>query len=143
MDFDTKKLKVMGAMRDADLLESFDILQDDDDALCLQSSQQVDESGATCVISVILLPNRAYSLIYYSIAKLSNPAKKDTLLNILNDLNENSLLVRYYISSNNCIYGAVNYIGVARTFSSTEFIHILKIGYRDVLESYHTIINSI
>lgn len=32
MDFDTKKLKVMGAMRDADILESFDILQDDNDA---------------------------------------------------------------------------------------------------------------
>ena len=41
MDFDTKKLKVMGAMRDADILESFDILQDDNDALCLQSAQQI------------------------------------------------------------------------------------------------------
>lgn len=143
MDFDTKKLKVMGAMRDADLLEAFDILQDDNDALCLQSSQQIDDSGAICVISVILLPNRAYSLIYYYIAKLSNPAKKNLVLNILNNLNEHSLLVRYYLDSDNKIYGSVNYVGVERTFSSTEFIHILKVGYRDVLESYNTILNSI
>ena len=46
MDFDTKKLKVMGSMRDDDILESFDILQDDNDALCLQSAQQIDDSGA-------------------------------------------------------------------------------------------------
>ena len=91
MDFDTKKLKVMGAMRDADILESFDILQDDNDALCLQSAQQIDDSGAVCVISVILLPNRAYSLVYYYIAKLNNPSKKNLVLNILNSLNESSL----------------------------------------------------
>ena len=143
MDFDTKKLKVRGAMRDADILESFDILQDDNDALCLQSAQQIDDSGAVCVMSVILLPNRAYSLVYYYIAKLNNPSKKNLVLNILNSLNESSLLVRYYLDEDDKIYGCVNYIGVERTFSSTEFIHILKVGYRDVLESYSTIINSI
>ena len=70
LDFEKRKFEVMDSLRDADLLESFDILEDDHQALLLRTYQKLDETQAHCVISIIMSSDSAYSLISVSYTHL-------------------------------------------------------------------------
>ena len=87
LDFEKRKFEVMDSLRDADLLESFDILEDDHQALLLRTYQKIDETQAHCIISIIMSSDSAYSLIYYVFAKLADFSKQSTIIEFLNKLN--------------------------------------------------------
>ena len=105
MDFEKRKFEVMDSLRDADLLESFDILEDDHQALLLRTYQKIDETQAHCIISIIMSSDSAYSLIYYVFAKLADFSKQSTIIEFLNKLNNDSILMKYYIDEQNHIVG--------------------------------------
>ena len=121
LDFEKRKFEVMDSLRDADLLESFDILEDDHQALLLRTYQKIDETQAHCIISIIMSSDSAYSLIYYVFAKLADFSKQSTIIEFLNKLNNDSILMKYYIDEQNHIVGAINYIGIDTNFSSIPY----------------------
>ncbi len=47
LDFEKRKFEVMDSLRDADLLESFDILEDDHQALLLRTYQKLTKHKLT------------------------------------------------------------------------------------------------
>ena len=134
MDFEKRKFEVMDSLRDADLLESFDILEDDHQALLLRTYQKIDETQAHCIISIIMSSDSAYSLIYYVFA---------TIIEFLNKLNNDSILMKYYIDEQNHIVGAINYIGIDTNFNSSEFINLMEIGFSEIIDAYNKIKNLI
>lgn len=139
MDFEKRKFEVMDSLRNEDLLESFDILEDDHQALILRTYQQIDESKAHCIISIIMSSDSAYSLIYYVFAKLTDYNKKSSIIEFLNTLNNNSVLMKYYIDDKNHIVGSINYIGIDANFNSSEFIALMEIGFSEIIDTYSKI----
>ena len=128
LDFEKRKFEVMDSLRDADLLESFDILEDDHQALLLRTYQKIDETQAHCIISIIMSSDSAYSLIYYVFAKLADFSKQSTIIEFLNKLNNDSILMKYYIDTN---------------FNSSEFINLMEIGFSEIIDAYNKIKNLI
>ena len=143
LDFEKRKFGVMDSLRDADLLESFDILEDDHQALLLRTYQKIDETQAHCIISIIMSSDSAYSLIYYVFAKLADFSKQSTIIEFLNKLNNDSILMKYYIDEQNHIVGAINYIGIDTNFNSSEFINLMEIGFSEIIDAYNKIKNLI
>ena len=131
----------MDSLRDADLLESFDILEDDHQALLLRTYQKIDETQAHCIISIIMSSDSAYSLIYYVFAKLADFSKQSTIIEFLNKLNNDSILMKYYIDEQNHIVGAINYIGIDTNFNSSEFINLMEIGFSEIIDAYNKYIH--
>lgn len=136
MDFEKRKFEVMDSLRDANLLELFDILEDDKQALLLRTYQQIDESKAHCIISIIMSSDSAYSLIYYIFAKLAECDKKASIIEFLNNLNNNNVLMKYYIDDENHIVGNINYIGLNKNFNSSEFVSLMEIGFSEIIDTY-------
>lgn len=142
MDFFSKKSLLINELENIHFLNSFDIIQDDDETLFLKTVQKIDNTQDKCVICLVLENDRAYSLINYSIAKLIDYNKKEMMLNLLNKLNNDSLILKYTINEDNYINASISYFG-ANNFDAEEFVNLIWVGYQSISKVYPDILETL
>lgn len=142
MDFFSKKSLLINELENIHFLNSFDIIQDDDETLFLKTVQKIDNTQDKCVICLVLENDHAYSLINYSIAKLIDYNKKEMMLNLLNKLNNDSLILKYTINEDNYINASISYFG-ANNFDAEEFVNLIWVGYQSISKVYPDILETL
>ena len=142
MDFFSKKSLLINELENIHFLNSFDIIQDDDETLFLKTVQKIDNTQDKCVICLVLENDHAYSLINYSIAKLIDHNKKEMMLNLLNKLNNDSLILKYTINEDNYINASISYFG-ANNFDAEEFVNLIWVGYQSISKVYPDILETL
>ena len=142
MDFFSKKSQLINELENIHFLNSFDIIQDDDETLLLKTVQKIDNTQDKCVICLVLENDHAYSLINYSIAKLIDYNKKEMMLNLLNKLNNDSLILKYTINKDNYINASISYFG-ANNFDAEEFVNLIWVGYQSISKVYPDILETL
>ena len=142
MDFFSKKSLLINELENIHFLNSFDIIQDDDETLFLKTVQKIDNTQDKCVICLVLENDHAYSLINYSIAKLIDYNKKEMMLNLLNKLNNDSLILKYTINKDNYINASISYFG-ANNFDAEEFVNLIWVGYQSISKVYPDILETL
>ena len=142
MDFFSKKSQLINELENIHFLNSFDIIQDDDETLLLKTVQKIDNTQDKCVICLVLENDHAYSLINYSIAKLIDYNKKEMMLNLLNKLNNDSLILKYTINEDNYINASISYFG-ANNFDAEEFVNLIWVGYQSISKVYPDILETL
>ena len=132
MDFQFKKNAVLRALKEEELDTLFQVVTDEDNYVLLQANQNM--KNGNCLIS-LSIEDRAFNTIHYCIGSLDNPGKKENILDLLNRLNDESLMIKYYLS-NNSIMARVSYIATDENFDAREFVYLTVPGFKAIEENY-------
>ena len=115
MEFYRRKSLLKKTLKETGLFSAFDVLQDDSKMLRLSLKPSVRMFAGDFYEVSISIPNSScYNSINYVIAKL--------------EYNNDSLVIKYYITPQNFITAKIAYIGSGNNFSGYEFIELLQDG---------------
>ena len=64
------------------------------------------------------------------------------MLNLLNKLNNDSLILKYTINKDNYINASISYFG-ANNFDAEEFVNLIWVGYQSISKVYPDILETL
>ena len=129
MEFYRRKSLLKKTLKETGLFSAFDVLQDDSKMLRLSLKPSVRMfTGDFYEVSISIPNSSCYNSINYVIAKLEDNKKKNLVLRLLHKYNNDSLVIKYYVTPQNFITAKIAYIGSGNNFSGYEFIELLQDG---------------
>ena len=146
MDYKMKKESFLEALKKLDILRIFEVLEDTDDELILQSVQHIDDESA-CVITVRLGENY-FNTAHFILCEFRGKDKeshenlKEIILNLLNELNKKTFFFNYYLDSHGdkeTIVARTTYITSNENFVGSEFAEMIISAFASLSESFRGI----
>lgn len=129
MEFYKRKSQLKNTLKETGLFAAFDVLRDDGKMLKLSLKPAVRVFAGDFFEVSILIPNSSpYNSINYVIGKLEDSKKREDVLRLLHKFNNDSLVIKYYITAENLIVAKITYIGFVSSFNSYEFVELLEDG---------------
>ena len=99
MEFYRRKSLLKKTLKETGLFSAFDVLQDDSKMLRLSLKPSVRMFAGDFYEVSISIPNSScYNSINYVIAKLEDNKKKNLVLRLLHKYNNDSWVIKYYIT---------------------------------------------
>ena len=83
----------------------------------------------------ITMDDNCINEIYYSLGVLSNVSKKEQMLQLLNTLNEESVALEFYLSTDYNIFARTLYLAKGEGFDAELLIYSLIGSYKYIQES--------
>lgn len=134
MNYVEKKRRVINALNNYKLGEIFKITAEDDEMGVLFQAQQ-NIANSSCIIS-IELRNNDVSIVYFALGKLNNLVKKESMLELLNEFNKESSILKFYLDDDNAIIAMLDYIDNQEEFDANNLISFLGIAFNLIQEKY-------
>lgn len=135
MEHIIKRDKVIKALKDAGLYNIFVTVEEPDFTL-FQTTQYIQNTGR-CLITVTV-DNRVFNSIHFYLGQLENPGKKQKMLDLMNELNRDDLLIRYYLDGNDAIMARITYTVPNEKFDSNFFVNLITIGYNILANNHYS-----
>jgi len=135
MGYLAKKNQVLRGLENLQLREIFEITQENPNGILMQCEQNM--GNGRCVIS-LEIEDRVFNCIYFSLGKLNNAGKKDNMLELLNNFNEENVMLKFYLDSNNSIMAMVTYIANDSSFNGEEFASLIGPAFKSIEENYYS-----
>lgn len=135
MGYITKKNRVLQSLEDMDLRQIFQITNETSNGVLIQCEQAM--GNGKCVIS-LELDDRIFSCIYYSLGKLINIGKKENMIELLNSFNEENVMLKFYLDSNNVIMAMVTYIANENDFSGDAYSSLIVPAFKSIEDNYYS-----
>lgn len=133
MDYFIKKDRLIRALKDAELYHIFDVTEEND-FIVFQTQQNI--KNGRCLIS-IALDDRIYNSIHFFLGNLGNPGKKQKMLDLMNDMNKEGLMVKYYLDEDDAIMARVTYITSNEEFDGDFFVSLISLAYNIIEEKHY------
>lgn len=134
MSLQTKKTRLFQALKEAGVDRVFNTVNDNHESLVLQASQTMKNSR--CIISIDL-DERIFNSIYYFLGNLDNAGKKQKMLDLMNELNEESLMVKYYLDEDDAIMARVTYMTLNEAFDGRTFLEIMMAAFKSIEDNHY------
>lgn len=129
MEFYRRKSLLKKTLKETGLFAAFDVLQDDTKMLRLSLKPAVKIFAWDFYeVSISIPKSSCYNSINYVIAKLEDNKKRDDVLKLLHKFNNDSLVIKYFLTSQNFITAKITYIGSGNNFNGYEFVGLLQDG---------------
>ncbi|QJA07522.1 hypothetical protein HF520_00525 [Romboutsia sp. CE17] len=135
MSYMMKKSRVLQALEEIGLRQIFEITNETSNGVLIQCEQTM--GNGKCVIS-LELNDRPFSCIYYSLGKLTNLGKKDNMIELFNSFNEDNVLLKFYLDSNNCIMAMVTYIATEDEFNGDSYSSLIVPAFKSIEDNYYS-----
>ncbi|WP_455544074.1 hypothetical protein [Intestinibacter sp.] len=142
MEFYKRKSQLKNTLKETGLFAAFDVLKDNSKVLELGLKPGVRMFAGDFFEISISIPNFSpYNSINYVICKLDDSKKRSSVLKLLHKFNNDSLVIKYYITAENFIIAKITYIGYGNSFDSYEFVELLQDGLGIVSDVKYDIMN--
>lgn len=102
---------------------------DADEAIGFRAIQNMN--NGRCVILVVF-DNSIYSTVTYTFSQLENVGKKEKMLSLLNDLNQNYKTLKFYIDDDNEISGQFMYMSSENKFDGELMLEVLMNSFQSI-----------
>ena len=127
MEFYRRKSLLKKTLKETGLFSAFDVLQDDSKMLRLSLKPSVRMFAGDFYEVSISIPNSScYNSINYVIAKLEDNKKKNLVLRLLHKYNNDSLVIKYYITPQNFITAKIDISDQAITLVDNNLSNYCK-----------------
>ena len=134
MDFMAKKEEVLLELRNAGLADAFEVTFENDDSILIQTEQNIG-NNSRCIIS-LALDNRIFNSIYFGLGKLTNINKKESMLDLLNNLNSRNVILKFYMTDDGNISGETVY--TAKEFKADEYVSLMIIAWQALTDEFYS-----
>jgi hypothetical protein len=102
-------------------------------AVVFRSQYRINDSDKEFLI---VLDDSNYSQMLCKIMTLSNPAKKEKLLYLINDLNFKYKLIRYTLGDSGDVWVQIDYLASDETFSADIFMGAVVNAFNFIEDDY-------
>lgn len=102
---------------------------DADEATGFRATQNMN--NGRCVILVVF-DNSIYSTVTYTFSQLENVGKKEKMLSLLNDLNQNYKTLKFFIDDDNEISGQFMYMSSDNKFDGELMLEVLMNSFQSI-----------
>ncbi len=133
MTYHVKKDKILQALKAVQLDQIF-IVSEERDYVLFQAEQTI--KNGRCLITTTI-DDRIYNSIHYFLGHLSNPGKKQKMLDLMNELNKEGLMVKYYLEDDDAIMARITYIVPNDDFDASFFVNLLTVGYNIIADQHY------
>lgn len=133
MSYHVKKDRLIKALKDAGLYQIFNI-SDENDFVLFQTEQSI--KNGRCLISTAL-DDRIYNSIHFFLGNLGNPGKKQKMLDLMNDLNKDGLMIKYYLDEDDAIMARITYIVPNEEFDGDFFVNLMTLSYNIISNDHY------
>ncbi|HBG5344189.1 TPA: hypothetical protein KQG29_001553 [Clostridioides difficile] len=131
-----KKDLVIKTLEDFKMIDLFEIDNiENGNTTVFKSIQNLEQSQG---IIFLAINETVYSTATIYFATLKDVAKKEKILNLMNDLNIEYKGSKYFINNGNEIGVQIEYIADARSFNAELFINVFKTKINRLLESHYS-----
>lgn len=121
-------------LKEVDLDNTFEEI-DGDKIVAFQAFQTM-KSGR-CMILVIL-DESVYSTASITFGTLDNLGRKEKVMELFNDLNQDYKLTKFYINEKNELVGQIGYIADGDEFNVNLFLSIIIQMYKDIEDNIYS-----
>lgn len=133
MSYQMKKDKLIKALKDVDLYRIFNV-SEENDFILFQTEQNIKNDR--CLISTAL-DDRIYNSIHYFLGHLGNPGKKQQMLDLMNDINKEGLMIKYYLDEGDAIMARITYMVPNEEFDANFFVNLITAGYNIIANNHY------
>ena len=133
MNFDIKKNNILKALDESGLRDFFEVIHESKDRIIIRSEQNI--CNGICVISLICY-NTVFNSIYFDLGKLENKAKKENMLDLLNSINYENFMFKFYLDEDDFIIAEVTYI--ASNFDADEYVSLIVPAFQAIEDEYYS-----
>ena len=99
--------------------------------------------GRNCIVT-LELRDSIYNAIIYEIGYLDDKfTRKNELLELLNNINNNNVLLKFYISEENMVCGSITYIASGESFKAKDYFALMGTAFRNINDKHYNEIISI
>lgn len=127
-EFERKRDLFLKELEDSKINNTFEKV-DINEAVGFRAIQNM--SNGICSI-VVVLDNSAYNLVGYTFGKIENLDKKENILNLLNGLNQEYKILKFYVDDDNKIVAQFAYTSIADDFNAKLLLKIIATSLRNI-----------
>ncbi|WP_455544075.1 hypothetical protein [Intestinibacter sp.] len=128
MNFVEKKPILLHELQESRTLNRFEIVENSETRLCLYTLQKVYGMKSPCEIRLFMLSGNPFTVVTYSFMKGKDSDYPIELLEFLNEYNEKSEELKFYINNENSVVGELVYAHMEDSFDSEELVEHIKYG---------------
>lgn len=140
MNFAEKKPILFHELKESRILNRFEIIENNENRLCLNILQNIYGMKYPCEISLYMLSDNPFTVVIYRFMKGKNSDYPIELLEFLNEYNEKYEAFKFYINSENVVVGELVYTHMEDTFDSEELVEQIKQGIEYIAHVHQDIL---
>jgi len=134
MDKFDKATKLTNYLKINNLLSSFNINEQEDQVTFIVE-EAINGINVKCLISIT--EGSLRSDIAISVALKTNIDKRASLLNIINEINIDSLLIKVVLFENGDVMAMIPYVSTNDEFNADTLINIVWVGMKQIAENIY------
>lgn len=112
----------------------FTITNENDEGTLIQGQQSL--GNGSCLISTVL-DERVFNCAYFALGKLTNIRKKENMLELFNEFNNDNLMLKFTITDDNNLRAMISYVATEESFDATDFVAMIIQGFTTIEEQYY------